>query len=162
VRQNRIKRPEIGLVAPSKTPVAVPKAPTGLLASSRRRWRDYWESQVAQAADRVADLHRVERWIHAVDEYERVRPIFRRTRLVKGSTGQIVLNPLASYLAQIEATIQRAETDLGLTPVARLRLGIAYGQAALTADELNRRLDDPPSEQAPEATETWEAEWQAV
>jgi P27 family predicted phage terminase small subunit len=140
----------------------MPKAPRGLLESSRKRWAAYWSSAVAQAADRVVDLHRVERWIRAVDEYERVLPVFRKTRLVKNAPGSVVLNPLAGYLNQLEAVIQRAETDLGLTPVARLRLGIAYGQARLTAEELNRALSEGERQIGDAGGEAWTEEWEAV
>lgn len=132
-----------------------PKPPAGLLASSIRRWEALWDSPVSKAIDVSADSHRLERWIQAVDEYDRTNKVFRRARLVKGSTGQPRLNPLSSYLAQLSAEIHRAETELGLTPMARLRLGVAYGQAQLTAAELNAALSiEPASEPEP-----WEAEW---
>lgn len=163
-RQNRIKRPELGLV-PAKEPSAiVPKPPAGLTTQSRKIWRAYWESQVSNAADQQADMHRLQRWIQYVDEYEKVSKVFRSTRLVKGSMGQPVLNPLSGYLANVEANISRAENEMGLTPLARLRLGITYGQAMLTAEALNRALDtateaEPSAEKEPEA---WEGQWEAV
>ena len=71
--------------------------------------------------------------------------------------GQPVLNPLAPYLATLEATIARAEQELGLTPMARAKLGIVIGQEALTADALNRSLsrhDERDAEQ-----DAIDAEW---
>ena len=135
----------------------MPRAPAGLLASSRKRWRAYWESNLAQAADRQVDLPRIERWIETTDEYERVNAIFKQTRLVKGSTGQPALNPLASYLANLSAELRAAETELGMTPLARQRLGIAYGQARLTVHELGQLLSERIDE--PGEVEPWEAEW---
>jgi len=119
----------------------IPIAPRRLLKRTRQRWVDFWTSQVARAADPVIDLHLVERYFRAVDEYERVLPVFEKTRLVKGSTGQIALNPLASYLAQREQVMKVCETELGLTPMARARLGITIGEQKLTALELNRQLN---------------------
>jgi P27 family predicted phage terminase small subunit len=118
------------------------RAPKGLLAASKRIWTAFWNSPVSHAVDVDADRYRVERWISTVDEYERINAIFRQTRIVKGSTGQPVLNPLAQYLQQLLAEINKAETELGLTPLARMRLGIAYGEAKLTALELARALDE--------------------
>ena len=135
----------------------VPRAPAGLLASSRKGWRTYWQSNLAQAADRQVDLPRIERWIETTDEYERVNAIFKQTRLVKGSTGQPALNPLAGYLAMLLAELRAAETELGMTPLARQRLGIAYGQARLTAQELRRLLREQIDE--PGEAEDWEREW---
>jgi P27 family predicted phage terminase small subunit len=89
-----------------------------------------------------ADRYRLERWITTVDEYERISAAFKQTRIVKGSTGQPVLNPLSQYLQQLLAEINKAEAELGLTPLARMRLGIAYGEAKLTALELSRAVDE--------------------
>jgi P27 family predicted phage terminase small subunit len=118
------------------------RAPNGLLAATRRIWNAYWNSPVSRAVDVDADRYRVERWISTVDEYERVNAAFKQTRIVKGSTGQPVLNLLNQYLQQLLAEINKAETELGLTPLARMRLGIAYGEAQLTALELARALDE--------------------
>jgi P27 family predicted phage terminase small subunit len=158
VRQRWAKRPELGIVPSEGEPERlIPKAPRGLLAASRAIWDGFWSSPVALAVDRQSDMHRVNRWITAVDEYERCMPVLRKTRLVKGSMGQPVLNPLASYLAQVEANLKAAESDLGLTPMARLKLGVTFGQAKLTAAELNRQLE--ASEPEPGEPEAWEAEW---
>jgi P27 family predicted phage terminase small subunit len=118
------------------------RAPKGLLAATKRIWSAYWNSPASRAADPGADRYRVERWITTVDEYERINAAFKQTRIVKGSTGQPVLNPLSQYLQQLLAEINKAETELGLTPLARMRLGIAYGEAQLTALELARALDE--------------------
>lgn len=162
IRQNKIKRPEIGLVKvdPADKPI-IPAVPKGLTAASKKRWRTFWLSPLATVVEISTDLHRVERWITAVDEYEKVGKVFRSSRLVKGSTGQPVLNPLASYLTSLEATISRAEQELGMTPLARLKLGIAVGQAKLTAEALNKSLNEAGQDR-PQIVdaEAWEAEWQ--
>ena len=97
---------------------------------------------MAQAVDPAIDLHRIERWIRAVDEYERVHVKVVSKRLAKGSKEQIVLTPYVPYLKMQMDEIGRAESELGLTPLARLRLGIAYGEARMTALELNKMLDE--------------------
>ncbi len=162
IRQNKIKRPEVGIVKvdPADKPI-IPMAPKGLTTASKKRWRTFWLSPLASVVEISTDLHRVERWIQAVDEYEKVGKVFRTSRLVKGSTGQPVLNPLASYLTSLETTISRAEQELGMTPLARLKLGIAVGQAKLTAEALNKSLSEAGQERPAIAeVETWEAEWQ--
>ena len=161
IRQGKAKR-HLAVLTPVKRPAQ--KAPKGLLPSSYAIWRDYWASAVSQAADRGADRHLLERWILAVDEWTLVFAVFKKARLVKGSAGQPVLNPLAAYLNQLEVGIRNAETQLGLTPVARIRLGVAVGQARLTAEQLNRELGAGPVsavETAEVEVEAWEgeAEW---
>ena len=127
---------------PNAAKISAPRPPKGLLAASKRLWTMFWNSPVAQAVDLAADRYRLERWINCVDEYERINAAFRNTRIVKGSTGQPVLNPLSQYLQQLLGEINKAEAELGLTPLARMRLGIAYGEAKLTAIELSRALDE--------------------
>ena len=140
----------------AKTPV--PKPPKGLLSATKQLWKAFWNSPVSHAVDLAADRYRLERWINCVDEYERVNAAFKNTRIVKGSTGQPVLNPLSQYLQQLLAEINKAEAELGLTPLARMRLGVVYGEAKLTALELNRVLDQQMHE--PRELEPWEAEWE--
>lgn len=99
-----------------------PKPPAGLLASSRARWRQFWDSAAAQVIDLDSDMPRLLRWIQAADEYDRTAKVVRDARLVKGSMGQPVLNPLVAYLIHLDTLISRAETEFGMTPAARMRL----------------------------------------
>lgn len=115
---------------------------------SRDRWESFWSSDVARAVDWGADGDRLVRWIRYVDEWHRAMRDYRRERVATGSMGQPVLHPLAGYIAQLEQAIAKAEAEFGLTPLARMRLGIATGEAALTAQRLNeltRGGDDTPA-----------------
>jgi P27 family predicted phage terminase small subunit len=131
-----------GLVALAGGQEPTPRPPPGLLKPARDRWAAFWASTVADAVDRTSDLPALVRWIAATDEYDRVAKVVKRSRLVKGSMGQPVANPLLGYLAQLESQIAKTEAAFGMTPIARLRLGIALGEAARSLDELNRALDD--------------------
>jgi P27 family predicted phage terminase small subunit len=119
----------------------VPAAPAGLLKSSVVVWEAFWVSDVAQAIDPASDMHRVERWITYLDEWGRAMRAFRKARLSTGSTGQLVLSPLAAYVRQLEVALAAAETELGMTPLARMKLGLAAGQARLTAQQLNEAFE---------------------
>lgn len=133
-----------------------PPPPPGIRKGTRARklWDAVWESELARVIDRRTDLPRLERWIWATAELERVRRTLQRTRLVRGSTGQPVLNPLASYAADLERTIEKAEDAFGMTPKARLGLGLDVAQLAKTAADLNRMLesdddgDEEPTDEA--------------
>lgn len=147
VRQNRIKRPELSIVGRGAVAVLVPALPTELrrpLPATVEKWEAYWHSPVAQIALESGglDLAGLQRWIINVEEWHRAMRAFRSRRIVTGSTGQPRLNPLASYLSEREAAIRDAEQHYGMTPLARLKLGVAVGQARLTAQELNRALED--------------------
>jgi P27 family predicted phage terminase small subunit len=108
-----------------------PKPPAGLLKPSRDRWRQFWESPAAKAVHVESDLPRLVRWVQAADEYDRAAKVVRQSRLVKGSMGQPVLNPLVAYLVHLDGLISKAEADFGMTPMARHRL----------------KLEEPPPEE---------------
>lgn len=141
-RHRAPKRPELGVVEARPDGAVIPPAPPGLLKSSRDRWEAYWRSAVSSAVDLNADFGLVERWIRSVDEWHRAYRDFRRERVTTGSTGQLVLSPLAKLISQLESEIGRCEQQLGLTPIARLRLGLTANQARLTAEHLNRSLSE--------------------
>jgi len=139
-RQGHRSRPSLALIAGQG--IEPPPAPAGLLQVSQKLWTEFWQSDVARAVDRRSDMHALTRWIKAVDEYERTLPALRKVRLVKGSTGQPVLSPLASYVSGLEATISRLERAFGMDPQSRLHLGLTFGQVQLTAARLNQMIDD--------------------
>lgn len=108
-----------------------------------QRWKSYWHSDVARAADPATDLHLIERWICDVDEYERIRPKVAKRRMAKGSTGQLKLSPMVSYLETIRARIEKAENALGLSPRARAQLGLTLASAQL-AHNRAKQASVPP------------------
>lgn len=131
-------------VLPTGQDAPPPAPPPGIRKGTRARrlWEAVWESELRKVIDRRTDLPRLERWILATAELERVRRTLQRTRLVRGSTGQPVLNPLAAYAADLERTIEKAEDAFGMTPKARLGLGLDVAALAKTAADLNRMLED--------------------
>lgn len=121
----------------------IPEPPPGLSAKSVERWGAFWRSKLAGYVDVGADLHRLERWIADVDEFDRLREAYDRKPTVEGSKGQPRLNPLASRLGVLERQIKDAEGQFGMTPAARLKLGISFGAGGgpTTADDLNRMIE---------------------
>jgi P27 family predicted phage terminase small subunit len=101
-----------------------PKPPAGLLKPSRDRWRQFWDSPAAAAVNVESDLPRLVRWIQATDEYDRAAKVVRSSRLVRGSMGQPVLNPLVAYLIHLDGILTRTEKEFGMTPAARKRLNL--------------------------------------
>lgn len=141
-RHRAPKRPEIGLVEQPAGDIVIPAAPPDLLKASQDRWEAYWRSAVSSAVDLNADRGLLERWIRSVDEWYRAYRDFRKARTTEGSTGQLVLSPLAKWIKQLETEIGKCEQQMGLTPMSRVKLGIAAGQARLTADMLNKSLSE--------------------
>jgi phage terminase small subunit len=59
-----------------------------------------------------------------------------------GSKGQAIINPLILLTLKLEEKILKLEQELGLTPLARQRLGIAYGEAQMGFKQLQQLLQD--------------------
>jgi P27 family predicted phage terminase small subunit len=116
--------------------------PEGLLASTRRLWAGFWKSPMAQVLDSRSDITAILRYFSLVDERERLYRGFRRKRMVRGSRGQEVLNPMGRALHEFDSELRQLEDRLGMTPRSRLQLGIQFGEAARTLQELNRALEE--------------------
>ena len=138
--------------------LVIPAPPPDLLKASVERWEAYWRSSVSSAVDLNADRGLLERWIRSVDEWYRAYRDFRKARTTEGSTGQLVLSPLAKLIKQLETEIGKCEQQLGLTPMSRLKLGLTAGQARLTAEMLNRSLSEDDDGDADR--DTIDGEWE--
>lgn len=130
------RRPSAEIVLLQGNKIEAPKPDKTWLAQTRDAWCAYWESSVAQLVDEV-DLPAVRRLFALRDQHERALRKVADSPLVSGSMGQPVLNPLAQYMGKLESTIAKLENELGLTPLARMRLGVATGEAAKSLAEMN-------------------------
>lgn len=140
-RQGR-RPPLVPLTGGHNLARVLPVPPPRLLRSSREIWVQLWSSPLADVWDPVTDRLAVEELVRLVDERERAWRAFRRERLVPGSQGQPRLNPLWRLIQETTAQITQLSDRLGLTPRARLQLGVTFSQAAMGIAELNRMLDD--------------------
>jgi P27 family predicted phage terminase small subunit len=134
--------------------VKAPRAPAGLSTRSKEAWRGFWKSPVAQAVDMDADGERLHRWIRYVDQWHRFMRVLEAEPFVTGSTGQVKVNPAADQVKRLEGAIAEIEDSFGMNSMARLKLGIAYGQAQQTALDLNQRIRESVRDEAGE-----QAEW---
>lgn len=139
-----------------------PRAPTGLSKQVQSWWRTFWESDVAGVVH-PENMPALRRLFNMYDERERAQAIVKKALVVKGSVGQVRVNPLASHVGDLDGRILKLENELGLTPLARARLGIAVGEAAMTAEEINRMAREHRGDEAGDvdvaeiAAEGWEA-----
>lgn len=116
-----------------------PAAPEGLGEHAQAAWEAFWESRVSGAVDLVADGEALRHWILCVDEREKLRAATARAPLVKGSHEQLMLNPLFRRVRELNQEIARAEEHFGMTPLARLRLGVTYLQEQAAKQRLAPR-----------------------
>ena len=104
---------------------------------------DYYKDEdLATAIDVKSDLNTVIRLATLIDERERIYKQAKKDRLVVGSKGQVVLNPLYSALLKIDAEIRQLEDRLGMNPKSRISLGIQLGQMKKTLADLNADLEE--------------------
>lgn len=118
------------------------------LKATTQVWERYWNTDVSQAVDPDADWHRLVRWITAVDDWYRATRAVRQldSLLAEGSTGQLTLHPLVKRANDLERRLEEAEDHLGMTPKARADLGVAVGQAQLTAQQLSAQANQAAEE----------------
>lgn len=140
LRQRRNK-PSSPLVLRGDFAKTRPKAPEGLLAVTKERWRVYWGSDLASVI-REAQLPMVERLFIRYDERERAyRAVRKDGRVVDGSQGQMVQHPLLKYIDSCDAEIRQLEDRLGLSPRSFAVVGSGLVGAKRSLDELNRELE---------------------
>ena len=103
-------------------------------------WASFWSSDLSQVVEMDTDVNLVGRWIRYVDQWYRAMDEFEARPMTAGSQGQTRANPIFKVIEALERFIKDAESNLGLNPLARSKLGIAIGQGELTAQEVNARI----------------------
>ena len=122
-----------------------PKANSRWLAKTKRYWLEYWDSELASTAQK-GDFPAFYRLFHLYEKVERANRTIQNMGnaglLGVGSTGQPTINPLITLTLKLEEKILKLEQELGLTPLARQRLGIAFGEAQMGFKQLQQLLQD--------------------
>lgn len=132
-RQRRNARAEISL---SPRTVPPPEPPENLLPEVLDAWHAYWRSDLSGLVVDDTDLPALVRLFRLRDQQARASQSAVDDPLVEGSQGQLVLNPSARLAGSLESPIRQLEDRFGLTPEARLRLGVSLGQAAASLRDL--------------------------
>jgi hypothetical protein len=129
--------------------VECPAPRGGWLAGTKASWAAYWWSDLAGAI-REAQMPMVDRLFALRDERERsYRALVCGKRLVAGSQGQPVLNPLIAYVSKCDSEILKLEDRLGLSPRSYLALGSSFAKAAKSLDDLNRTVEGDDDDDDP-------------
>lgn len=127
--------------APRKIPPAPHPSGRKLLASTVTAWTTFWQSKMATLVE-PADQLALARLFRMYDLRERMERTLLAKPFVEGSTGQIVVHPAAKEVASLDARIDKLEPRFGLTPKGRLELGITFGAAVASLEEINRGFDE--------------------
>lgn len=147
-------------LAPITDAVTVPRPPMGLSAGLRRTWDGLWRSPVARLLDPVSDLPVVSRLFYLYKLSDRVAqqigradpdrlhllmddpdPTEETRRLIAEITAAIASwNAAIATQVRLATEIRQTEQTLGVSPKARLALGVALaGQSQSAIDDL---MDD--------------------
>ncbi len=101
-----------------------PAVPAHFLRATAAQWEAYWASPIGRLADPATDLPVIERLFSLRDERERAYRAYRKRRVMAGSRGCPRLNPAWEVIAAADAEIRELEDRFGLTPWARMQLGM--------------------------------------
>lgn len=138
------------VVLPGGVAVDVPPAPARLLKVTRDAWDSFWADPLLAPLVRPSDRVALVRLFRLYDERERAERAYTRERATEGSTGQMVVNPFARQVASIDTRIDKLEPRFGITPKARLDLGVAMGAAHKSLEEMNRAFEDDDEDEGDE------------
>lgn len=132
--------PSLELVTPLDAELAVPDPDDGWSETTVAEWHSWWGSEVARLIEPESETPIVRRLFDLLDQAARFEAAGRLEPMVEGSTGQMVINPLLKHAQGLRDEARRDEAVLGRGPKRRLDLGIKFGDAARSLDEVNRRL----------------------
>lgn len=116
----------------------IPRVDPDWLPKVKRMWRDFWRDPLS-ASIAPTDIPVLRRLFDYRDRWQRAMDLTVGEIVVRGSVDQVRLHPLADHCTKLEAAMIRLETELGLTPMARARLGITIGEAMDSLDEINKK-----------------------
>ncbi len=149
LRQNTERR-DFGLIRGGRRGDP-PPPPAGMRKAQKDSWASFWRSPLAKTVVPDTDMPALNRLWRLYEECDTLANGVKRKRMVMGSQGQPVLNPLHTRLASVETEIRQLEDRFGLTPLARLKLGVVLGDAARSLDDLNAEIEEADEEeQAPD------------
>ena len=134
-------------IVPGRTLSVAPSPPDGLLPEIEAAWHGYWTSEMAQLVTTQTDLPGLRRLFRYYDDQERAWAIYRANPEVVGSRGQTRISHFARHVRELEPLISALEDRYGLSPRSRLELGVTFGDAARSLEDLYTaatRADDIP------------------
>src|SRR5438128_2316384 len=111
------KRGPLANPKPGNRPVLAAAGPVPAPASdwsgqTIEQWNGYWTGPAARLAERV-DLAAITRLFGLYDQHAKSVAILAQGLVVRGSVGQIRVNPLADHALRLESAILRLENELG-------------------------------------------------
>lgn len=126
-----------GVLVPGRREVdktRLPKPPSGVRASVRALWWEYWADPISQTYS-DSDIGLLRRWSETWELYYDALEQFKSCPLTEGSQGQPILSPWHAVLDSSRKAILTFENQLGLSPLSRARLGVQLGEAKKSLEQ---------------------------
>ena len=142
-RPQRTAGRDIAIKRDDTRPIPIP--PPALRKVAKDAWLAFWRSPMASLVEDDSDMDALRDWAWCVSERDRLQAMVKKQSLVKGSMGQLVVNPLSKLVADYTRRIAQYRDQFGMTPLSRMRLGIAVGEAHDILSDLTASLgsDEP-------------------
>jgi len=122
----------------------VPPCPEGVVTKARDAWNHLWRSPLRQAYAE-SDLPALHRWVWWYDQWLRTAEQITQTGPTRsGARGDVVLRPSVRFLKACEEALQSLEEAFGMTPLARMRLGITCSEGQSTVELLRAPAEPTP------------------
>lgn len=124
---------------------SLPKRPNGQVYDMRvrRMWAAMWEDPISSALT-VADRELLIRWAESTDDWIKARARGWKDPITEGRNEQPVASPWFAIAKDAMSIVQECEKQIGIGALNRARLNISIGEAALTLDDVNARLNRAP------------------
>lgn len=103
-------------------------------------WAEYWDSDLSKIAAST-DVPAVRRCFQYRDLSNKLADAFIAEPSVKGSTGQPKVNPAFDKMLKLAPLISVLEMQIGLTPKARLGLGLDVANVSTRLKSINEAFD---------------------
>ena len=124
--RRRNKRPQLG---ERRIAVARPALPASIKGEARAEW-----NRIVPELQRAGLLAKIDRGILIrycaawSDWAELTGQLQASSKLIRGARGQLVRNPLWLLRTEVEQTLSDLGRQLGLSPTARIRVGVVHEQ----------------------------------
>lgn len=103
-------------------------------------WSELWSSPLAGLI-KPTDVPALRRLFEYRHQLLAAQANYDDEPMTVGSMGQPVLSPWAAEIHRLEAVVQKLEEKFGLTPLARLRLGVTFESGVSLASQNAALLD---------------------
>jgi P27 family predicted phage terminase small subunit len=138
-RRHNLKTKDMGLVVALPSP-RLPSPQPHWRGEVVEGWNDFWSSHLASVV-KVTDAPALSRLFDLRHRLLEAQDSFDAEPIVQGSTGQPTMSPWAQEVHRLEAAVSKLEGQFGLTPMARLKLGVTFEQGVSLAQQNQQLLE---------------------